>query len=538
MAAMLSRVVFQKVTRGLPEGAAGRAASIARVGARYGFGFVLGRRVLPRRRSDPGKVGTRLRLSFEELGPNFAELGRFLSTRRDLLPPDIAAELGRAYVPLKPTAPDSVRVLVERELGNTLERLFMEFEESPVRVGTFTQSHRAVLPGGRPALVVVDRPGIRVDLLAMRPVADVTRRRIGGRLPLNPSEMTAEFATHVAQRRDMHFAAQTLRRLENNESLALHIPEVYRAYSTGRCITLETPAEPGPLEGIQYRGASDELARLALQEGIFFADPCPERFVTGDDEVWFSDPTEIFALDPERLRGVAEALAAIRRGEVEGTVRALPLIGAVMSKDPGDLRRELRETMGSLGGPLWREHSLEGIRAQSLDAARRGGTKLPTEITQMFQSLVDSEKLGQTPDKPQHLGTLAAAQGAEAAIARFRDPAYVAARTARRLAQPDTYADYPRQLHALLSELKDGEVEVRFRHGGLDELISKVDILANRLVFALLIAALIVGSSMLGIFSQTGATLLGVSVFGLVGFVFAAVLGIALLVGIIRSGRL
>ncbi len=535
---MLLGVVFQRVTRGLPKGTAGRAASIARVGARYGFGFILGRRVLPRRRSDPGKVGTRLRLSFEELGPNFAELGRFLSTRRDLLPPDIAAELGRAHVPLRPTTPDGVRTLLEKELGNTLERLFLEFEESPVRVGTFTQSHRAVLPGNRPALVVVDRPGVRGDLLAMRPVADVTRRRIGGRLPLDPSEMTAEFAAHVAQRRDMHFAAQTMRRLGDNGSLALRIPEVYRDYSTGRCITLEAPAEPGPLEGVQYRGASDELVRLVLQEGIFFADPGPERFVTAGDGVWFSDPTEVFALDPERLRGVAEALAAVRRGEVEGVVRTLPLIGAVSPKDPGDLRRELRETIGSLGGPLWREHSLEGIRGQSLEAARRGGTKLPTEITQMFQSLVASEKLGQTPDKPQHLGTLAAAQGAEAAIARFRDPAYVATRTVRRLAQPDTYADYPRQLHALLNELKDGEVEVRFRHGGLDELISKVDILANRLVFALLIAALIVGSSMLGIFSQTGATLLGVSVFGLVGFVFAAVLGVALLVGIIRSGRL
>jgi ubiquinone biosynthesis protein len=69
-------------------------------------------------------------------------------------------------------------------------------------------------------------------------------------------------------------------------------------------------------------------------------------------------------------------------------------------------------------------------------------------------------------------------------------------------------------------------------------LISKVDILANRLVFGLLIAALILGSSMLGIFAEGGAQLLGVSVFGLIGFVFAAILGILLLIGIIRSGRL
>jgi ubiquinone biosynthesis protein len=79
---------------------------------------------------------------------------------------------------------------------------------------------------------------------------------------------------------------------------------------------------------------------------------------------------------------------------------------------------------------------------------------------------------------------------------------------------------------------------VRFRHGGLDELISKLDILANRLVFAFLIAALIVGSSMLGVFVREGPQVLGLSIFGFVGFVVAALLGLLLLVGIIRSGRL
>jgi len=123
-------------------------------------------------------------------------------------------------------------------------------------------------------------------------------------------------------------------------------------------------------------------------------------------------------------------------------------------------------------------------------------------------------------------------------ISRHRDPAYIASRTARSLAQPGAYADYPRQLHSLLGELKDGEIEVRFQHRGINELISKVDILANRLVLALLIAAVIVGSSLLGVFNQSGLRLLGVNIFGLVGFVFAAILGLALLIGIIRSGRL
>ncbi len=273
---------------------------------------------------------------------------------------------------------------------------------------------------------------------------------------------------------------------------------------------------------------------MAVAEGIFLADLAPERF-TGDTstgEIWLADPTEAFALDPERLRGVAEVLAVVRRGDVDGVVRALPLAGSFIPRDDSVLRRELRETLGALGGPLWREHSLEEIQDLGLEAARRGGARLHVEVAQMMRSLVEAEDLGGRTE------IAAAADAAEALISRYRDPGYIAVRTARRLAQPDTYADYPRQIHALLNELKDGEVEVRFRHAGLDELISKVDILANRLVFGLLIAALILGSSMLGIFVEGGAQFLGLSVFGLVGFVVAAMLGLLLLFAIIRSGRL
>ena len=478
----------------------------------------------------------RLRLSLEELGPTFAELGRFLAMRRDLIPPDITTELARARVLAKPIAFPEARAYVERELGNTLERLFLEFGETPARVGPFTQAHRAVLPGGRPALVVFNRTGVRRDLLAMRPVADLTRRRLGDGLPLDPSAAVAEFTAHVSQRRDMFFAAQISRRLQEMENFRLLVPDVYRDYSTGRCVTFAAPAEFAPLEETHLGEISDALIRLALTKGVLLTDPSLVRFALDGEtgKIWLADPTEAFSVDPERLRGLAEILTAVRRGDVDSAVRALPLAGNSVPHDNSDLRRELRETLGSLGGPLWQEHSLQEVRDSSLEAVRRGGARLHVELAQMADFLVEAERL--QSEKQTQIAT--AAEASEALISRYRDPAYIAGRLARTIAQPDTFADYPRQVHALLDELKDGEIEVRFRHAGLDDLISKVDILANRLVFAFLIAALIIGSSMLGIFLKGGTKFLGVSIFGLIGFVFAALLGLLLLIGIIRSGRL
>jgi ubiquinone biosynthesis protein len=528
---------MDRVSRDLPDGPARRAGRIARVGARYGFGFVFGRRFLPRRRrEEPERVGMRLRLSLEELGPTFAELGRFLGMRRDLIPPDITSELVRTRVVAKPIAFPEARAYVERELGNTLERLFLEFGETPARVGSFTQAHRAVLPGGRPALVVFNRTGVRRDLLAMRPVADLTRRRLGEGLPLDPSATVAEFTAHVYQRRDMFFAAQISRRLQEMENFRLLVPDVYRDYSTGRCVTFAAPVNFAPLEETHLREISDALIRLALTEGVLLTDPSPVRFAFDGEtgRIWLADPTEAFSVDPERLRGLSEVLTAVRRGDVDGAIRSLPLAGSSLPRDDSDLRRELRETLGSLGGPLWQEHSLRKVRNSSLEALRRGSARLHVEIAQMADFLVEAERL--RGEKQTQIAT--AAEASEILISRYRDPAYIAGRLARAVAQPDAFADYPRQVHALLNELKDGEIEVRFRHAGLDDLISKVDILANRLVFAFLIAALIIGSSMLGIFLKNGTKFLGVSIFGLIGFVFAAILGLLLLIGIIRSGRL
>src|SRR4028119_676841 len=222
----------------LPSAAACPAAAVPPTpGAsapRWGSGFPSGG-PRPRRRgpADTGRIGPRLRLSLEELGPTFAEFGRFLSARGELIPPDVAAELARAAAPATPVPFAEARAVLERELDNTLERLFVYFEEAPVRTGPFTQAHRAMLPGERPALVVVDRPGIRRDPLARRPAAAPPRRRTAAQLPRDPSLSVSEFAAHVNHRRDMFFSARVSRRLREVGDFTLRGPGIDRSLSPG-----------------------------------------------------------------------------------------------------------------------------------------------------------------------------------------------------------------------------------------------------------------------------------------------------------------
>ncbi|MDQ3875475.1 MAG: hypothetical protein M3322_08040, partial [Actinomycetota bacterium] len=101
-----------------------------------------------------------------------------------------------------------------------------------------------------------------------------------------------------------------------------------------------------------------------------------------------------------------------------------------------------------------------------------------------------------------------------------------------------TARDLPYQLSDVLEQARDGQIEVGFVHKGLDEFMRKVDVAANRMVIALIVTGGLIGSSLIGIFAESGPHFLGLHVISVLGFALSTVLGIWLLVGVIRSGRL
>ena len=156
----------------------------------------------------------------------------------------------------------------------------------------------------------------------MRPVADLTRRRLGERLPLDPTESIAEFAAYAAHRRDMFFAAQTARRLQEMSDFQLLVPQPYRHYSTGRCVTFEAPGR-ARVAGLLAIPGSIGCARAAGPRGGHLPRRPRARAIRRgrlDRRSLARRPHGGVFLDPERLRGLAEVLAGVRRGDVDGIV--------------------------------------------------------------------------------------------------------------------------------------------------------------------------------------------------------------------------
>ena len=198
-----------------------------------------------------GPRGVHLREMLDELGPTFVKFGQLLSTRPDIVPPDIIAELRSLQDDVRPFPFEQVEQVVEAELGLSLERAFVDFDPTPIAAASIGQVHRATLPNGRQVAVKVQRPGaprqIEADLALLYQAAR-SRRSASAR-----STSSTRASSSTSSRRSIRLELDYRSEGRNAERFRRHwagdphvqIPRVYWSYTRERVLTLEF------LDGIQ-----------------------------------------------------------------------------------------------------------------------------------------------------------------------------------------------------------------------------------------------------------------------------------------------
>ena len=539
-------------------------SEIAQVAVRHGFGYFFARNkltdLLPWRESlpesdgSPSERGQRLREMLDELGPTFVKFGQLLSTRPDIVPPDIIVELRKLQDEVTPVPFSQVREVVEQELGQPIERLFLEFDETPIAAASIGQVHAAVLPNGRRVAVKVQRPTaprqIEADLGLLYQAAKIAKDRVRALDFVDAKQLVDEFGRSLREELDYRVEAKNAQAFHRHFAGDRHVevPRVFSSYSGARVLTLEflegtqvadLDLDVTPMEDrrrLAYLMAEAWMAMI-FRHGFFHGDPHPANVLvlgSGPDRA-----RRLRAGGKAHGRRHDEADRAVhRRGcrEHRGAAQAPERSGRALRQAPGGGVRRLSPRALR---PLLRRPALADIDPvqairEAFELIYTMNLHLPARFVLLDKAIATLGSVGAELYPDFNVFEIAKPYARALVVERFTPGrmAGLARKEARDLARIARVMPY--QIHDILEVVREGRLEVRLPQTELDEAMRHLDVAMNRLVVALVVAAGLIGSS----FLAAAATGDGLRLLSGIGFGLSLLLGIWLMWGVIRHGRL
>jgi ubiquinone biosynthesis protein len=549
-----------------PPRSLGRISEIAQVAVRHGFGYFFHRNRLsdllpgngqPGTDVLPSERGRHLREMLDELGPTFVKFGQLLSMRPDVLPPDIIAELRGLQDDVSPFPYEQVEAMVQAELEQPIERLFREFDPVPMAAASIGQVHRATLPNGRDVIVKVQRPGaprqVEGDLNLMYQAARLANERVRALDFIDAEALVDEFARSIRQELDYRLEARNAEAFRKNFAGHPHvrIPRVYWSYTRPRILTLEY-LDGTQLADIELLGWDAEQRRrlaevlteawmtMIFRHGFFHGDPHPANvLVFAPDRIGLVDFGQAGRLTDEDISKATGLFIDVVNENIEALPKRLGELGVRYPKEREDeFVAELRDLFYRYYGASLAEIDPQQVIRDVFALIYRMNLRLPTRFVLLDKAVATLGTVGIELSPDFNVFEVAKPYARSLLLGRYT-PGRVAARARRESINLARIAgEFPYQIHDILEEVRDGQIEVGFVHKGLDEFMAKIDVAFNRLVVALIVASGLIGSSLLGIFAETGPKIWGLHFLSVLGFALSGLLGAWLLWGVVRSGRL
>ncbi len=528
-----------------------RFREIVRILGAYGFGHVINTKFRAEKvKKDPEN----LRLVFEELGPTFIKIGQILSTRPDILPPEYINELSK----LQDSAPsfsfDTVREIIEADLGKEIDQLFSSIAKDPVACASVAQVHDAVLVDGTPVIVKVQRPDIENKLLEDMDILIGIVRKAPDTLKdvlLDPVEALEEIKETTKIELDFRNEVSFMERFlhENMDILCISVPKPIDGMSTKRVSVQER------IEGIKI-SSKDELIKegydpneigrklilsflyQVFNNGFFHGDPHPGNLIISGRKIFYIDFGIMGVLDTPSRRAFNDLLRSLASEDITQIVNLILILG--IQKGPVDRNRlhdDIEKIVHNYAHSSLRNFQVSYLFKDLFEAARKNNLKLPREFTILLKSLLILE--GVLSDLSPDISIM------EIASAYIKD-------TTHEKPLPDISLDLlmlkgsnfivdsagiPSQVSTILDNYISGRGKIRVDITNLDEKWVDFNKMVNRMVFALITASIIIASALI-IRVGADSAVRGVSIVGILGFFLAGLLGLWLLISILKSGNI
>ncbi len=537
-----------------------RAKEIATVFAKHGFAEVIQQinpppgffqRFIPQQRQR--SVWERFRLAAEELGPTFVKSGQLLSMRPDVIPEPLVFELRKLQDNVKPLPFAEMRPVLVEELGEDLEAIFSEFDDTAVASASLAQVYRARLrSNGRLVAVKLQRPHLRkmvdADLDLISFFVTQLHHRVAAFSPYNLPAVVAEMRVAFARELDFRHESKNLRYFNatNPFTQTVFAPAIHEELTRERVLVMDF------IEGVRLDQATlpPEQARLLaldgarslfhqiLSAGFFHADPHPGNLrVTPDGRLCALDWGQVGQLTRRMRHFLAELFESAASLDAERVVGAASVLAAPHRRpDFRAMEKEvtfaLRENLNYAIG----HQEIGRVILSLLNIFGRHGINITQDYCLMAKAVLSIEEAARSLDPQFDLRHAAEPILREIHRERY-SPRVLAGQFRRGLAGAMTrLGDLPVDLHRLAQRISQDDLTINFQHRGLEDLDDGINKASSRLTLAIIVGALIVGSSLI-IHAGAKPAILGYSALGLCGYVLSMVIGLWIVWDIFRHGR-
>jgi ubiquinone biosynthesis protein len=490
----------------------------------------------------------RVRMVLEELGPTFVKLGQVLSTRPDLVPQEWADEFKKLQDDVPGVDYEVIHATLSAEFPGQLRRLFRSIQKKPLAAASMAQVHRARLRDGTRIVLKVLRPGIReittTDMEILRALAEVAESHFSN-LGYSPTEVVSEFAKELKKEVDLTYEGRSTERLRNffEGDPDIIFPRVYWEASTSNVLAMDeirgillSRLHDGVLSQEDRRRLVENGARAVFRQclelGFFHADPHPGNlFALPGGKIAFID----CGMTGQIEMRTSQQLADLVRGVVQGDLDQVVAVAGALADVPQDkledpaLRADVQSIVSEFQGTPLERLNLGRVLQDFFHALRTHQVRLPANMVLLIKALTTIESVGKDLDPSFEMVTFVR-PFLERLVSKRYGLSAIRSRLRRSLLQyVELVEDLPSEIRPVLAQLRRNRFTFNLEHRGLTRLTHTIEHASRNISFALIIAAMLVGSSIL-VLAARQPGLAGLTAIGVAGFVAAAILVVVMIV--------